>query len=150
EELATGNVVAIKLLHEDLSWDPEYVKQCRWEARFAAASNPVHIARIYEVDQTDQGRAFIVMEYLDGLSLADVIRHEGALEIGRALRLTNEIAQALATATKAGVTHRNLKPQNIMVVGPDRAKVTDFGVARLRETASGGRTRLGAGEYAAP
>src|SRR5262245_475392 len=91
------------------------------------------------------------MEYLDGPSLADVIRQDGALEIGRALRLTNEIAQALATATKAGVTHRNLKPQNIMVVGPDdRAKVTDFGVARLRETASGARTKLGSGEYAAP
>jgi TolA protein len=152
EELATGNMVAIKLLHEDLSWDPEYVKQCRWEARFAAASNPANIARVYEVDQSDQGRVFIVMEYLEGHSLADVIRREGALEVGRALRLTNEIAQALATATKAGVSHRNLKPQNVMIVGPEeRAKVTDFGVARLRETAAGGRlARLGAGEYAPP
>jgi serine/threonine protein kinase/osmotically-inducible protein OsmY len=152
EELATGNMVAVKLLHEDLSWDPEYVKQCRWEARFAAASNPANITRVYEVDQSDQGRVFIVMEYLEGHSLADVIRREGALEVGRALRLTNEIAQALATATKAGVTHRNLKPQNVMLVGPEeRAKVTDFGVARLRETAAGGRLgRLGAGEYAAP
>jgi osmotically-inducible protein OsmY len=89
------------------------------------------------------------MEYLDGDSLATVIRRDGALEIGRALRLAGEIAHALATATKSGVTHRNLKPQNVMIVGPDeRVKVTDFGVARLRETLGGGR--LGAGEYTAP
>jgi osmotically-inducible protein OsmY/predicted Ser/Thr protein kinase len=149
EEIATGNTVALKILLEELEWDPEYVKQCRWEARFAAASNPSNIVRVYDVDRSDQGRVFIVMEYLDGESLATVIRRDGALEIGRALRLAGEIAQALATATKSGVTHRNLKPQNVMVVGPDeRVKVTDFGIARLRETAAGGR--LGAGEYAAP
>ncbi len=149
EELATGNTVALKILLEELDWDPEYVKQCRWEARFAAASNPSNIVRVYDVDRSDQGRVFIVMEYLEGENLANVIRRDGPLEMSRALRLAGEIAQALATATKSGVTHRNLKPQNVMLVGPDeRVKVTDFGIARLRETVSDGR--LGIGEYAAP
>jgi serine/threonine protein kinase/osmotically-inducible protein OsmY len=149
EELATGNTVALKILLEELDWDPEYVKQCRWEARFASASNPSNIVRVYDVDRSDQGRVFIVMEYLEGESLANVIRRDGPFEMTRALRLAGEIAQALATATKSGVTHRNLKPQNVMLVGPnERVKVTDFGIARLRETVSDGR--LGIGEYAAP
>ncbi|MGH7314451.1 MAG: serine/threonine-protein kinase, partial [Candidatus Rokuibacteriota bacterium] len=130
------------------------MKQFFWEARLAAASNPSRIVRVYEVDRTDEGRVFMAMEYLEGESLAELIRREGALAPSRALRLAIQIAQGLAAASQAGVTHRNLKPQNVMVVGPDeQVKLTDFGIGRLRETALGGRPAgpsLIAPEYLAP
>ncbi|HSF07354.1 MAG TPA: serine/threonine-protein kinase [Methylomirabilota bacterium] len=154
EEVATGNQVAVKVLLSEIPRDMELVKQFWWEARLAAASSPSHIVRVFEVDRTDEGRVFIAMEYLEGESLGEMIRREGALEPQRALRLAIQIAQGLAAASQAGVTHRNLKPQNVIVVGPDeQVKLTDFGVGRLRETALGARLTgpsLLAPEYIAP
>src|SRR5262245_43761617 len=153
EEVATGNQVAVKLLLSEIRRDVELVKQFWWEARLAAASNPARIARVYEVDRTQDGGGFIAMEYLEGETLAELIRREGPLERGRALRIAIQIAEGLASASQAGVTHRNLKPQNVMLIGPDRVRLTDFGVGRLRETALGGRPggpNLIAPEYLAP
>ncbi len=154
EEVAAGQQVAVKVLLSEIPRDVELVKQFWWEARLAAASSPSHIVRVYEVDRTDEGRVFIAMEYLEGESLAAVIQRQGALEPRRALRLAIQIAQGLAAASQAGVTHHNLKPQNVIVVGPEeQIKLTDFGVARLRETALGGRSSgpgLIAPEYVAP
>ena len=154
KELATGKDIALKILVKELQCDDEALKQCRWDARFATASQPSNIVRVFEVDRTDEGQVFIAMEYLEGENLADMIRREGALELGRALRLANQIAQGLVAALRAGVPHRDLKPQNVVVVGHDeRVKVTDFGVARLWRTTMGGtRTRLDSVtlEYTAP
>lgn len=153
EEVATGNQVAVKLLLSEIRRDVELVKHFWWEARLAAASNPPRIVRVYEIDRLEDGRVFIAMEFVEGESLTELLRREGPLEPGRAVRLAMQIAQGLAAASQAGVTHRNLKPQNVMVVGPDRIKLTDFGVGRLRETALGGRPTgpsLIAPEYLAP
>jgi serine/threonine protein kinase len=154
EEVATGKRVAVKVLLKELTVDDDVLKHCWWDARFATASRPSNIVRVYEVDRTDEGRACIVMEYLEGESLADVIRREGALEPGRALNMASQIAESLAAASKAGVTHGNLKPQDVMVVGPnERVKVTGFGVARLLETAASGRLasrNVVSPEYSAP
>jgi osmotically-inducible protein OsmY/predicted Ser/Thr protein kinase len=154
KELATGHDIALKILVKEVQCDDEALKQCRWDARFATASQPSKIVRVFEVDRTDEGQVFIAMEYLEGENLADMIRREGALELGRALRLASQIAQGLVAASRAGVPHRDLKPQNVVVVGPDeRVKVTDFGVARLWRTTMGGtRTRLDSAtlEYTAP
>ena len=153
-ELATGKDIALKILVKELQCDDEALKQCRWDARFATASQPTNIVRVFEVNRTDEGQVFIAMEYLQGENLADMIRREGALELGRALRLASQIAQGLVAASRAGVPHRDLKPQNVVVVGPDeRVKVTDFGVARLwRTTMGGARTRPHSAtlEYTAP
>jgi serine/threonine protein kinase len=154
EEVATGNRVAVKVLLKELAVDDDVLKHCWWDARFATASRPSNIVRVYEVDRTDEGRACIVMEYLEGENLADVIRREGALEPGRALNMASQIAESLAAASKAGVAHGNLKPQDVMVVGPnERVKVTGFGVVRLLETASSGRLasrNVVSPEYSAP
>jgi serine/threonine-protein kinase len=153
-ELATGRSVAVKILVSELQCDDDVLKQCLWDARFATASRPSHIVRVYEVDRTDDGRVFIAMEYLEGETLSDLIQREGALELGRALTLASQIARGVAAASRAGVSHRDLKPQNVMVMSPDeRVKVTDFGVAWLRRGAhSGTLTRLGEGatKYMAP
>src|SRR5262249_17767392 len=103
-------------------------------------SNPAGIVRVYRIDRTTEGRAFIVMELLEGQSLAEVIRHVGALEPRYALGLASQIAQTLAATSRGGVVHRNLKRQNVTPVCPDeRVKLAGFGVGRLRQTALGGR-----------
>jgi serine/threonine protein kinase/osmotically-inducible protein OsmY len=154
EEIATGNRVAVKVLAKELALDDDLLKHCWWDARFATASRPSGIVRVYEVDRTDEGRGYIMMEYLAGESLADVLRREGALEPARALNITRQIAESLAAASKAGVAHGHLKPQDVMLAGPgDRVKVTGFGVARLLELASsGGRAgwNIVSPEYSAP
>ena len=151
-ELATGKPVALKILTRELRCNDETLKQCRWDARFAAASHPLSIARVFEVDRTDDGQVFIAMEYVDGESLADVIHRDGSLALGRALRLASQIAQGLAAASHSGVTHHEIKPRNVMVVGPEeRIKLTDFGIARLRKPApSESRIGSGASDYRAP
>src|SRR5215510_51271 len=150
EELGSGNRLAIKIFPEELGCDQESLRQCWSEARFATASNPSSVVRVYRVDRTAEGRAFIVMELLEGQSLAEVIRHVGALEPRYALGLASQIAQTLAATSRGGVVHRNLKPQNVILVGPDkRVKLTGFGVARLRQTALGSR-RIGSDVIASP
>ncbi|MGH7347339.1 MAG: serine/threonine-protein kinase, partial [Candidatus Rokuibacteriota bacterium] len=154
EESATGRKVAVKMLAKELRCDDETLKQCRWDARFASASHPASIVRVYEVDRTDEGQIFIAMDYLEGESLADILHREGRLELGRALRLASQMAHGLSAALNAGVVHREIKPRNVMVVGADECvKLTDFGIARLRRIATGGALSRPVGvahEYAAP
>ncbi len=154
EESATGRRVAVKLLAKELRCDDETLKQCRWDARFASASHPASIVRIYEVDRTDEGQIFIAMDYLEGENLADIIHREGRLDLSRALRLASQMAHGLSAALSAGVVHREIKPRNVMVVGSDECiKLTDFGIARLRRIATVGSLSRSVGvahEYAAP
>src|SRR5262245_42490483 len=154
EELITGNKVAVRVFPREFVCDPALLKQCWSEARFATASDPASIVRVYEVDRTDEGRVFIAMEYLEGESLSEVLRRGGALEPGHAVRLASDIAHALASASKVGVSHGRLEPRNIVLVAPDqRVKVTGFGVARLRGAIAGDRLiglGLVAPEYIAP
>src|SRR5262245_36296798 len=151
EDLATGNKVAVKVLHSQFRHYRQVAKQVWWDARLAAASAPSRVVRVYQVDRTEAGRVFIVMEFLQGKSLAEVIRRDGALELGRALRLAIQIAEGLAVVAKVGVSHGRLKPENVMLVGPDeQVKLTDFGLGRFRKMVVGDGLTVSAGEYVAP
>ena len=121
--------VAIKVLHSQFSADEAFVKRFRREAQAAANLSHPNIVGIYDWGQA-QNTYFIVMELVDGRSLRDVLRSEGALLARRATEITAEVAAALSVAHQAGLVHRDVKPGNILLAKDGTVKVTDFGIAR--------------------
>jgi serine/threonine protein kinase len=116
-----GRTVAVKLIPDELSNDPLRRKRFLREARTAAALNHPNICTIYEVGE-DNGRLFIAMEYVPGVTLASELR-EGALPLADLLRISLGIAEALAEAHTHGIVHRDLKPQNVMLTPIGRVKI---------------------------
>lgn len=121
--------VAIKVLHSQYSSDEAFVKRFRREAQAAANLNHPNIVGIYDWGQAE-GTYFIVMELIDGRSLRDVLKSEGALLPRRAIEISAETAAALSVAHQAGLVHRDVKPGNILLAKDGTVKVTDFGIAR--------------------
>ncbi len=121
--------VAIKVLHSQFSSDEAFVKRFRREALAAANLTHPNIVGIYDWGQA-AGTYFIVMEIVDGRSLRDVLKSEGALLHRRATEIAAETAAALSVAHTAGLVHRDVKPGNILLAKDGTVKVTDFGIAR--------------------
>ena len=121
--------VAVKVLFAGLADNPSFVERFRREALAAARLNHPRIVRVYDSGQ-DSGTYFIVMEYIEGQTLSKVLKQEGALAIPTALRIGEDVAEALADAHKQNVIHRDVKPGNIMFTPSSGLKVTDFGIAR--------------------
>ena len=127
--------VAIKVLPAAKVADPDRARRFEQEAKSASALNHPNIITIYEINRAD-GRDFIVMEFVAGETLAELIGH-GRLPLADALKYAVQISEALGAAHAAGIVHRDLKPANIMVTGQGLVKVLDFGLAKLVEPASG-------------
>ncbi|HET9305482.1 MAG TPA: protein kinase [Candidatus Sulfotelmatobacter sp.] len=127
--------VAIKILPAHLSSNPELNARFEREARSVSALNHPHICHLYDIGKQD-GTVFLVMEYLDGESLAQRLQ-KGPLLLKQALEFGIQIAQALATAHRAGILHRDLKPQNVMLTAGG-AKLLDFGLAKSTPALVGG------------
>ena len=121
--------VAIKILPEALAADPQFRERFDREARAISQLTHPHICTLYDVGE-QEGTAFLVMEYLDGATLADRLA-KGALPLDQALKIAIEIASALDKAHRAGIVHRDLKPGNIMLT-KGGAKLLDFGLAKSR------------------
>lgn len=151
QDTALGRLVALKVLRPQYASDPEFVARFRREAQAAANLAHPNIVNVYDIGEAD-GQPFIVMEYVDGRSLKEIIREEGPLPVTRALDLVLQTAVAVAHAHRAGIVHRDLKPQNILVTREDQVKVTDFGIARALGTASATQTGVvfGTAHYLAP
>jgi hypothetical protein len=128
--------VAIKVLAPHLVWEPGFVERFLREARSAARLKHASIVTIFDVGQQDN-RYYIVMEYLEGLTLADLIRQRGALPLDEIASITRQVAGALDYAHHYGLVHRDVKPGNVVIDPSGRATLTDFGVAR-----AGQETRL--------
>ncbi|MGZ8765610.1 MAG: Stk1 family PASTA domain-containing Ser/Thr kinase [Acidimicrobiia bacterium] len=121
--------VALKVLTSALSRDPSFVERFRREAQAAANLSHPNIVAVYDWGQ-EEGTYFIVMEYIDGHSLRDVLRAQTTIEASRVAGIGAEVANGLSFAHKAGVVHRDVKPGNVLIETSGQVKVTDFGVAR--------------------
>jgi serine/threonine protein kinase/Tol biopolymer transport system component len=129
-----GRVVAIKVLPTELASDPQFRDHFDREARAISQLAHPHICTLYDIGE-QQGTAFLVMEYLEGETLAQRLER-GALKVDDALRIAIQIADALARAHRAGIVHRDLKPANIMLTRSG-VKLLDFGLAKLRPLPAG-------------
>lgn len=121
--------VAVKVLSDPYASDPQFVERFRREASAAAGLNHPNIVAVYDRGQVD-GAYYIVMEYLPGPDLKQVIRRRGPLPPGEAIDNALQILSALGAAHRRDVIHRDVKPQNVMVSEEGHLKVTDFGIAR--------------------
>src|SRR4051812_13000251 len=143
--------VAIKLMHRDISTDPDQLERFRREARAVASLNHPHIVTVIDAGE-DDGNPFIVFEYVEGETLKERIRRLGRLPVAEAVAYAVEIARALECAHAHLLVHRDVKPQNVLIDPDGRAKVTDFGIARSLEaqglTATG--RVLGTTDYVSP
>ena len=128
-------VVAIKILREQFSADREFVDRFRREAQAAASLSHSNVVNIFDVGQ-DGDTHYIVMEYIAGRNLKEIIQEEAPFSLNRALRITLQISEALRHAHEHNIVHRDIKPHNILMTAEGVVKVTDFGIARA-VTASG-------------
>jgi predicted Ser/Thr protein kinase len=139
-QLSLGRTVALKVLAPHLSSDPEFADRFRQEAALQARLEHPSIVTVYEAGESEEG-LFLAMRFVEGTDLKRLIE-DGDLNPARALRLLEQVAAALDAAHEAGLIHRDVKPQNVLVDGRDRAYLADFGLTK--SSGSRGITRTGA------
>lgn len=132
-DLEDNRIYAVKVMHFELSGDGELLARFQREAHILLNLSDPHIVRIFDYGN-DNNMNYIVMDYIDGQSLKYYMINENSLEPLRSINYTRQIAEGLEAAYKQGVVHRDIKPQNILINSKDMVKITDFGLARSRET----------------
>jgi tRNA A-37 threonylcarbamoyl transferase component Bud32 len=149
-DLRLNREVAIKILREELTRDPEFLARFEREAQFVASLSHPNIVPVYDVGD-EQGSRFIVMEYVRGRTLKDTIDSGGPLPVDRAVEIMCCVLDALGYAHERGLIHRDVKPQNILLTASGDARLADFGIAHLADS-SATRTAaiLGSAHYLSP
>ncbi len=143
--------VAVKILSSAYAADPSFVERFRREAQAAASLNHPNIVAVYDWGREDD-TSFIVMEYVNGQTLRDVVRRYGTIPPMEAARIASDIADALEFAHRNGVVHRDVKPGNVLITPEGSVKVTDFGIARAESSDTITKTGavLGTATYFSP
>ncbi|MEZ4222790.1 MAG: serine/threonine-protein kinase [Polyangiaceae bacterium] len=157
EHLRLGRRVAIKVLRDEFRRHPEALLRFRREAETVGRLQNPHIVQVFDVDETDAGDPYFVMEFLQGESLAERLQRQKRIAMAEALAIASQVASALASAHAQGVVHRDLKPDNIfLVLVPDQppfVKILDFGIATAQDgqkRVTNENTVMGTAEYMAP
>ncbi len=150
-DLRSNTVVAVKILHEHFARDPAIVQRFLREAQFAQTLVEPHVVRVLDAGQ-EGSLHFIVMEYVQGHTLARLIQDRGQLPVDEAVEYVRQMLQAVGAAHRAGIIHRDIKPQNVMVTAGGLVKVMDFGIAKDVGAATGTQTTmyLGTPRYMSP
>ena len=131
-----GRRVALKVLPTFVSKDPERLRRFTQEARAASRLSHPNVCVVHEIGETDDGRPFIAMEYVEGVTLRQRMR-DHAMKLGDVLDIAIQIADALTAAHEAGIVHRDIKPENIVIRSEGYVKILDFGLAKLTERYKG-------------
>ena len=141
--------VAIKVIHPHLAADPVFRDKFFREARMLAKVNHTNLVNIYDQGD-DSGNAYIVLEYVQGITLRDALRDNGALTTEQVLQVSKAVLSALSQAHSNGIVHRDLKPENILLSDDGRIKVTDFGLAKELSADTDTGSLVGTVAYLAP
>jgi eukaryotic-like serine/threonine-protein kinase len=156
-DLRLGREVAVKVLRSDLARDPSFQVRFRREAQAAASLNHPSIVAVYDTgeDRSPSGATpYIVMEYVEGDTLRDVLRREGVLRPEKAMTLAADICAALDFSHRNGIVHRDVKPGNVMITPQGTVKVMDFGIARAVSDSAATMTStaavIGTAQYLSP
>ena len=157
-DLRLGRTVAVKQLRSDLASDPTFQERFRREAQSAASLNHPSIVAVYDtgegLDKDGHVAPYIVMEYVEGQTLRDVMRDGRKLLPERALDITADVLSALDYSHRSGIVHRDIKPANVMLTPAGQVKVMDFGIARAIADASSAMTQtaavIGTAQYLSP
>ncbi|PKR78573.1 serine/threonine protein kinase [Halalkalibacillus sediminis] len=144
--------VAIKVLKMEYSNDHEFIKRFRREAESAISLSNDHIVSIYDVGEEDDNIYYIVMEYVEGLTLKQHINNKGHLTVHESVHILRQLTDAIAHAHHNGIIHRDIKPQNILIDQDGTVKITDFGIAMALSATSLTQTNnvLGSVHYLSP
>jgi serine/threonine protein kinase/beta-lactam-binding protein with PASTA domain len=149
--------VAVKVLRADLARDPQFQERFRREAQNAAALNHPAIVAVYDTGETrtaDGSLPYIVMEYVDGRTLRDIVKTEGPLPGQRAMEIMADVSAALDFSHRHGIIHRDVKPANVMITRTGAVKVMDFGIARAIHDGQAAVTQtaavIGTAQYLSP
>ncbi|MBI5489942.1 MAG: serine/threonine protein kinase [Deltaproteobacteria bacterium] len=136
EHVEVGNKIAIKVLHDEYSRDVEVVRRLKQEARVAGTLGHKNIVQVFDFSQMDDGTHYLVMEFLEGETLADYLAREGPVSPRFILPVALQVLDALVAAHSRGIIHRDLKPENVfLTTGADphaHVKVLDFGISKMR------------------
>jgi serine/threonine-protein kinase len=134
EHVKMGRRSAIKVMNPSLTHDPDAVARFNREAANASRITHPNVCAVYDFGETPDGLIYLAMEFVEGAPLTDLLGRDGALPLGRAVRIFRQVADALQAAHDLGIVHRDLKPDNIMLTkgrdGADVVKVVDFGIAK--------------------
>lgn len=137
---------AIKMLHPEFARQPEVLTRFQREAEVAASVQSPYVVDVYDVDRTQDGRPFIVGEFLDGKEFASYLDDVGKMSVGPAVRIVRQICKALTAAHAKGVVHRDMKPENVFLTGnldSPIAKVIDFGISKMGDSPGTALTKTG-------
>ncbi|MGE5326783.1 MAG: protein kinase domain-containing protein [Deltaproteobacteria bacterium] len=161
--LRLDEVRALKVMNAELARDPLFLKRFEQEALLTRKLQHPNVVRVDDIEETEDGRPFMVMEYTEGKSLKQVIKDEGPMPAWRVCSVARQVASALDAAHQLGMIHRDIKPDNIELLqtpSGEQAKVLEFGVAKLKEarrdesagmlTLSGAMAIIGTPQYMSP